>query len=285
MDTSSKEKIRMAVREQYAQIANVDAEILQQESQSTCCSTAGKIRRKTAVRCCGPVDCTSLEDADPCGYSLQDLENAPLGSNMGLGCGNPVAIASLKPGETVVDLGSGGGFDCFLAAQRVGENGQVIGVDMTPEMVAKARRNADHNKIGNVSFRLGEIEHLPVADNSTDMVMSNCVINLSPEKKSVYKEALRILKPGGRMVIADILANAPLPEKIRDDLSLVSACIGGAATIQETREMLAEAGFDNIRIESRQVNREMIESCSSDADEGISGLIVSADIQATKPLI
>ncbi len=284
METSSKEKIRKAVREQYAQIANSDGVIPQQKHTSTCCSPADGISNQVASSCCGPVDCSPKRDGDTGGYSQKDLDNAPQGSNMGLGCGNPVALASLSPGETVVDLGSGGGFDCFLAAQEVGVNGQVIGIDMTPDMVAKARLNADQNKIGNVSFRLGEIEHLPVPDSTVDMVMSNCVINLSPDKKAVYGEALRVLKPGGRIAIADILAKTPLPEKIQEDLSLVSACIGGAATIEETREMLEGAGFENVSISYRGLSQDMSEAFSPNTDGRIGDLIVSADIQATKPI-
>ena len=229
------------------------------------------------------MDCAPNREGDSRAYSQEDLDNAPAGSNMGLGCGNPVALASLAPGETVVDLGSGGGFDCFLAANRVGKSGQVIGIDMTPDMVSKARMNAERNDVRNVSFRLGEIEHLPVADNTADIVMSNCVINLSPEKRAVYGEALRILKPGGRIAISDILAKAPLPEKIQEDLKLVSACIGGAATIDETREMLEASGYENIRISYREVDASLIETCSPNSDGRIGGLIVSADIQATKP--
>ena len=218
------------------------------------------------------------------GYSRQDLASAPEGANMGLGCGNPVALASLKPGETVVDLGAGGGFDCFLAAKQVGENGQVIGVDMTPDMLTKARMNAEKMGSKNVEFRLGEIEHLPVADNSVDIIMSNCVINLSPDKSSVYRDALRVLKPGGRLAIADIVATAPLPAKIQQDLALVAACVGGAATIDDTEEMLKEAGFVEIKVQPKDKSRELIRAWDPHKSDKAGDYVVSAYIEAVKPL-
>lgn len=202
---------------------------------------------------------------------------------MGLGCGNPVALASLKPGETVVDLGSGGGFDCFLAAKQVGESGQVIGVDMTPDMLSKARSNAEKMGTNNVEFRLGEIEHLPVADNTADIIMSNCVINLSPEKLKVYREAFRILKPGGRLAISDIVARAPLPPEIQQNLALVSACVGGAATIDETTRMLQEAGFSDISIKAKDKSRELISQWAPGENKNAGDYVVSAYIEAVKP--
>jgi SAM-dependent methyltransferase len=217
------------------------------------------------------------------GYSQEDMDSVPQGANMGLGCGNPVALASLKPGETVVDLGSGGGFDCFLAAKEVGKTGRVIGVDMTPAMVSKARKNAEGTETGNVEFRLGEIEHLPLADSSADIVMSNCVINLSPDKLGVYRDVYRVLKPGGRLAISDIVATAPLPEKIRSDLSLVGACVGGAATIEETEEMLNEAGFSDIRIIPKDNSRELIRQWDPAKSQQALDYVVSAYIEAVKP--
>jgi ubiquinone/menaquinone biosynthesis C-methylase UbiE len=200
---------------------------------------------------------------------------------MGLGCGNPQAIAGLKPGETVLDLGSGGGFDCFLAARQVGETGRVIGVDMTPEMVRKARANAQKAAVSNVEFRLGEIEHLPVADRSVDAIISNCVINLSPDKGAVFQEAFRVLKPGGRLAIADIVATAPLPEEARKDLALISGCIGGAAPIEEVATYLREAGFRDIRIQPKVALSEVVREWvpGSRVDE----YVVSATIEAVKP--
>jgi len=215
------------------------------------------------------------------GYSEEDVDSVPEDANMGLGCGNPVAIASLKPGETVVDLGSGGGFDCFLAAKEVGETGKIIGVDMTSEMISRARKNAEKMGTRNVEFRLGEIEHLPVADNSADIIMSNCVINLSPDKPSVYRDAYRVLKPGGRLAISDIVATAPLPAEIRNDLALLSACVGGAATIEDTVDMLKQAGFHDIKITPKHESRELIRQWAPGKNAG--DYIVSAYIEAVKP--
>jgi ubiquinone/menaquinone biosynthesis C-methylase UbiE len=199
---------------------------------------------------------------------------------MGLGCGNPQAIAALKPGETVLDLGSGGGFDCFLAAQQVGETGQVIGVDMTPEMVSKARENAAKAGYANVEFRLGEIEHLPVADATVDVILSNCVINLSPDKRRVFQEAFRILKPGGRLAIADIVATAPMPEEVKHDLALLAGCVAGAAEIDALISMLVEAGFTNICIKPKDESKEVIRAWIP--GRRIEDYIVSATIEAVK---
>lgn len=218
------------------------------------------------------------------GYSAGDLQGMPEGANMSLGCGNPVALASLKPGETVVDLGSGGGFDCFLAAKEVGDTGQIIGVDMTSDMISKARRNAEKMATTNVEFRLGEIEHLPIADNTADIIMSNCVINLSPEKEAVYKDAFRVLKPGGRLAISDVLATAELPEEIKNDLALVAACIGGAATIQETKEMLHSVGFQDIKVDTNKKSQELIEKWDPDKSSNAGDYVVSAYIEGIKPI-
>ena len=185
--------------------------------------------------CCGPAPLVSLA----LGYSTSDVEGAPDGANLGLGCGNPQAIAALKPGEVVLDLGSGGGFDCFLAAKQVGPSGHVIGVDMTPEMIARARANARRSNAANVEFRLGEIEHLPVADASVDVLISNCVINLSPDKPTVFREAFRVLRPGGRIAVSDVVATAPLPTAIAESLEAYGACIGGAAQVDDLQRLAA----------------------------------------------
>lgn len=200
---------------------------------------------------------------------------------MGLGCGNPHAIAALKEGETVLDLGSGGGFDCFLAAQAVGETGRVIGVDVTPEMVSKARQNGASTGFRNIEFRLGEIENLPVADASVDVIISNCVINLSPEKPRVFREALRVLKPGGRLAISDIVATAQLPDEMKEDLALYAGCIAGAASIDELVDILREAGFTNIRIQPKDESREFIRDWAPGMR--IEDFVVSATIEAVKP--
>jgi ubiquinone/menaquinone biosynthesis C-methylase UbiE len=200
---------------------------------------------------------------------------------MGLGSGNPLVIAALKPGEVVLDLGSGGGFDCFLAAAKVGKSGRVIGVDMTPEMISKARHTALNANYSNVEFRLGEIEHLPVADGSIDVVISNCVINLSPHKSDVFKEVFRILKPEGRFAISDVVATAQLPPELKNDLDLLSACVSGAVTVAEIEEMLQETGFNGILIQIQDESREFIRHWVPGKD--VQDYIVSATIQAVKP--
>ncbi|NNG17552.1 MAG: arsenite methyltransferase, partial [Gemmatimonadales bacterium] len=205
MKHASPDEIRIAVRDSYGRIAAND--------QSGCgCG-------------CGSETDGPTQLATAMGYADTDLGDAPEGANLGLGCGNPHAIASLEPGETVVDLGSGAGFDCFLAARKVGDSGSVIGVDMTPQMITKARANARKAGAANVSFRLGEIEHVPVADNTADVIMSNCVINLSPEKEQVFSEAFRVLRSGGRLAVADVVASAPLPAAAKENLKAYTACV------------------------------------------------------------
>lgn len=199
---------------------------------------------------------------------------------MGLGCGNPQAIANLKAGETVLDLGSGGGFDCFLAARQVGNTGRVIGVDMTPEMISKARENAHKAGLQNVEFRLGEIENLPVADNTVDVIISNCVINLSPNKPRVFAEAFRVLKSGGRLAISDVVAFAELPDAIKQDLALYTGCMAGASTIKEIEAMLHAVGFEKIRIAPKNESHAFIKDWAPDT--AITDYVVSATIEAIK---
>jgi len=182
------------------------------------------------------------------GYSDDDIHAVPDGANLGLGCGNPVALASIKEGETVLDLGSGAGFDCFLAAKRVGKSGKVIGVDMTPEMLERARANAVKGNFSNVDFRMGEIEHLPVADGTVDLVISNCVINLSPDKEQVFKEAYRVLKPGGRVMVSDMVLAKVLPEKIRESVAAYVGCLAGAIMKDEYLGLIQKAGFTDIKV-------------------------------------
>ena len=215
------------------------------------------------------------------GYSDAELDSIPEGADLGLGCGNPQAIAALRPGETVLDLGSGAGFDCFLAARAVGEGGLVIGVDMTPEMMTKARNNARKAGYGNVEFRLGEIEHLPVADASIDAIISNCVINLSPDKPQVFREAFRVLKPGGRLAVSDVVATAILPEEVRGDLALYTGCMAGAAHVDELGQMLRDAGFADIRIGPKDASRSFIRDWAP--GRRLEDYVVSASIEAARP--
>ena len=286
MDKATKEVIRQAVRDRYGKIANANTESPGISIMGSCCGGSEPAAgNNSAASCCGGgSDITSEQMSTLMGYSKQDFASVPDGANMGLGCGNPVALASLQPGETVVDLGSGGGFDSFLAAKQVGDTGQVIGIDMTPDMLSKARANAEKIQAKNVEFRLGEIEHLPVADNSADIIMSNCVINLSPDKLRVYRDAYRILKPGGRLAISDIIAIAPLPEEIQQNLALVSACVGGAATIADTREMLAQAGFENIKITAKDESRKLISEWTAGDSKNAGDYVISAYIEASKPI-
>jgi arsenite methyltransferase len=215
------------------------------------------------------------------GYSTAHSEIAPDAANLGLGCGNPLAIASLRPGQTVLDLGSGAGFDCFLAARAVGPSGMVIGIDMTDEMLAKARENARKNGFTNVEFRFGEIEALPVADETVDVIISNCVINLSPEKARVFREAYRVLKPGGRLAVADIVATATLPDEIRGDWAAYTGCMAGASQISELEEMLRQAGFVEIKIAPKGASRSFIREWLP--GKQIEDYVVSATIEAMKP--
>ena len=256
MNEQDKDAVRGQVRAAYAEVA-----------------------RAEGGSCCGSLVASIA--GERLGYATHELAGVPDGANLGLGCGNPQAIANLQPGETVLDLGSGAGFDCFLAARAVGETGQVIGVDMTPDMLAKARANAGQGGYANVEFRLGEIEALPVADNCIDVIISNCVINLSPDKARVFREAYRVLKPGGRLAISDVVATAELPEAVRKDAHLYSCCIGGAAMIDDLEQALAAAGFAAIRIAPKDASREFIRDWAP--GRGIEDFVVSAHIEAIKP--
>ena len=272
-----KDAVRDAVRERYAEIANTG---------SSCCSGSA---------CCGPSAGASQGDQPylsrktghaeslKLGYSKEELAAAPEGANLGLGCGNPQAIAELKPGEVVVDLGAGAGFDCFLAARAVGPAGRVIGVDMTPEMVAKARENARRSGYENVDFRLGEIEHLPVPDQTADVIISNCVVNLSPDKPAVYAEAYRVLRPGGRLAMSDVVATAELPPEWRDDMRLLSACVSGASTVAEVEGMLRAAGFVDISVQPKDQSREFIGQW--EPGKKLEDYVLSASICARKPAV
>ena len=247
------DEIRRIVRDNYGKIASVFG---------ACCSDG-------------------TDTAERIGYSKNQIESVPEAANMGLGCGNPQAIARLQPGETVLDLGSGAGFDCFLAANAVGPSGRVIGVDMTDGMIRKARRNAEKAGIDNVEFRAGEIEHLPVTDNTVDVIMSNCVVNLSPEKEAVFREAYRVLKPGGRIAISDVVAVQPLPASMHSDDQLHCACIGGASLVTDLRQILEMAGFENIAITLLESSRDLIKQWAP--GKNAQDYVVSAFIEAIKP--
>ena len=249
----------------------------------------GNIARAESSGCCGPDDNAELQatpllmydkQAFQMGYSPEDLTSVPEGANLNLGCGNPGAIAALKPGETVLDLGSGAGFDSFLAANKVGPTGRVIGVDMTPDMITKAEENAEKGAYPNVEFRLGEIEDLPVEDNMVDVILSNCVINLSPDKPSVFKEAYRVLKTGGRLAISDIVATAEIPDEYKQDLALYSACVSGALLISDLENILVEAGFKEIEIKPKDESKMFIKEW--DQDIPLEEFIQSATIEAKK---
>jgi len=226
-------EVKKTVRERYGKVAR--------QEQSCCCSNKG------GSPCCDGTQ-NAREVSRDIGYSEADIDNVPEGANLGLGCGNPIALASLKAGETVMDLGSGAGFDCFLAANKVGETGRVIGVDMTPDMIDKARGNACEGGYSNVEFRLGEIENLPVADGTADVIISNCVINLAPYKKRVFREAYRALKPGGRVMVSDIVLSKELPEDIKNSIEAYVGCVAGASLENDYLEAIKSAGFSDVRV-------------------------------------
>ena len=283
--TASSDKaqtVRELVREGYARVAR---------QESSCCGT------NQSCGCGGGEGPTPEELAKQIGYSAAELSALPDRANMGLSCGNPNALAALKPGEVVLDLGSGGGFDIFIAGRKVGPAGRAIGVDMTPEMLATARKNAiayrQQSKLDNVEFRLGEIEHLPVADNSVDVVISNCVINLSPDKPQVWREIARVLKPGGRVAVSDLALIRPLPAAVQQMVEALVGCIAGAVLVSDTQRMVAEAGLADIRLKPKtdyvkaleQFEDPLYRKISEHLPAGTTAadFITSLDVQARKP--
>jgi arsenite methyltransferase len=243
--TPESEATREAVRERYAGIARETMAATAEAATAGCC----------APSCCSAetLDVTTL--ATSIGYAAEELGDLPAGANMGLSCGNPTALASLKPGEVVLDLGSGGGFDLFLAGPKVGATGRAIGVDMTPDMLALARKNTatyrEVTGLDNVEFRLGEIEHLPVADASVDVVISNCVLNLSPDKPQVWRDIARVLKPGGRVAVSDLALLQPLPPAVAEMLDALVGCVAGGPLVTDTERMMREAGLVDIALEPK----------------------------------
>ena len=233
------EKIRKMVRENYGNIAK-------NAKTNSCCGPSVDPTNKSLNSCCGPSQ--EIDTSQVIGYTKDDLSKIPENANLGLGCGNPTALTSIKEGETVIDLGSGAGIDCFLAANKVGKEGKVIGVDMTSQMLDSARENAKKGNYENVEFRLGEIENLPVADNTADLIISNCVINLSPDKQKVYQEAFRVLKPGGRIIVSDIVLTQELPSFLKDSTVAYVACVSGAMKKKDYLNIILKAGFHDVEI-------------------------------------
>lgn len=276
--------IRIHVRKSYGKLAVESAP----ERSTSCCGPSANDER-----CCSPGADVDIERLSRL-YEAPDVADLPdevIGFS--LGCGDPVTLASLQPGQTVLDLGAGGGLDCFLAAKRVGENGHVIGVDMTAEMIEKARANKTKLDAGNVEFRLGEIEHLPVADETVDVVISNCVINLSPDKPQVFSEAYRVLKPGGRLAVSDIVTDGPLPDEIKNDLNAWAECVAGALEAKDYIEGIEAAGFADVELTPVYMDKSMVDEAVEQLDLGDVGgsddeslykAIFSAKVTARKPI-
>lgn len=264
------EEKRQVVRERYATIARSD---------DACCTDVDADETTDDGSCCS--DSTTETGSEHLGYEDQDIAAVAEGADLGLGCGNPKSFADMGHGETVLDLGAGAGFDCFLAAREVGSEGRVIGVDMTPEMVSRARENVVKNDVSNVEFRLGEIAHLPVADEIVDVVISNCVVNLAPEKQRVFADTYRVLRPGGRIAISDVVQTAPFPDEVQMDPASLTGCVAGAVTVDKLEGILTDAGFEDIEVEPKSESTEFISEW--DADRDLSEYLVSATIEARKP--
>ena len=268
VDGIGNDQHRQSVRQAYAEVAQASDAGESCGIGSSCCGTTDDVAINTLIS-------TRL------GYSEADLEQVPQGADMGLGCGNPKAIAALQPGEVVVDLGAGGGFDCFLAAGEVGDEGYVIGIDMTPDMLSKARNNVSKGQFTNVEFRLGEIEYLPIADNTVDVIISNCVINLSPDKPQVFRDAFRVLKPGGRLAISDVVATVELPATMRNDPALIAGCMGNASLVDDLEKIIEAAGFEQVRIEPKDESKDFIRDWAP--EHNVTDYVVAATIEAIKP--
>lgn len=299
LDTLTQDDVRNKVRDGYSTIAKAGSWSAAQTAsraaapqEASCCSPASG-----GGMCCGTSSFTPDQLAQAIGYSADDLAATPESANMGLSCGNPTALASLRPGETVLDLGSGGGFDCFIAGKKVGPEGRVIGVDMTPDMITKARQNTrtytDQTGLDNVDFRLGEIEHLPVPDASVDVVISNCVLNLSPDKAQVWKEIARVLKPGGRVAVSDLALLRPLPPAVAADVEALVGCVAGAVLVEETERQMLQAGLAGITLTSKpgyidamsDWQDPLYKKITDNLPEGVkpSDIVTSLDIAALKP--
>jgi ubiquinone/menaquinone biosynthesis C-methylase UbiE len=267
-DSNVKEKpadIRTTVREHYGKAA---AEF-KPKTQASCCGPASS-------SCCGSGETDEMSASKL--YPLTELDTLPEEvTGLSMGCGDPITLASLQPGQTVLDLGSGGGIDCFMAAKKVGEGGHVIGVDMTPEMLEKARANQLRMGFKNVEFRLGEIEHLPVADASVDVIISNCVVNLSPDKPQVFREAWRVLKPGGKLALSDIVTDGPLPQEIKDSLSAWAGCVAGALDVKDYIAGLEAAGFSKIELTPVYFDQEMLDEYVQQVEGGSGRQVVISD--------
>jgi SAM-dependent methyltransferase len=263
-------RVHAVVREKYGAIAR---------GSGSCCGSSNAAQTAT-TNCCGPAQPDAVLDA--IGYTAEQAAAIPEGANLGLGCGNPLAHAGIRPGETVLDLGSGAGIDAFLAAREVGPAGRVIGVDMTPEMLERARANAARSGHANVDFRLGEIEHLPVADASVDLVVSNCVINLSPDKSQVFREAFRVLRPGGRVLVSDLVLTRPLPEDVRRSVSAYVGCVAGASLRDEYLSHLRAAGFVDVEVVQERRYTVGLEDGDEAYRAGL-GSVVSVQVRARRP--
>jgi SAM-dependent methyltransferase len=283
--TNEQQDVRIHVRQHYGQIASS----VKVEERAACCGSSDD---RSQSSCCSPGEVASIDQVSRL-YEIPDVADLPEDvTNLSLGCGDPVTLALLSPGQTVLDLGSGGGIDCFLAARRVGESGRVIGVDMTSEMIDKARTNKEKLGAENVEFRLGEIENLPVADGIVDVVISNCVINLSPDKRQVFREAYRVLKPGGYLAVSDIVTNGPLPDAIMQSLSAWASCVAGALTVEDYLAAIEEAGFVEVELTPVYLDDAQIDAAAEQLDLGeaiagsdkeLSKAVFSAKVTAHKP--